>query len=65
MTLIQKYTTEILREFTQYDFDNRETGDLAKCIGNILLDFQEEVKEREKHKQPTLQNLKRLNNDYR
>ena len=43
MTLISKYTAEIIAEFVNYNFDNRDDKDMSKIISNILFEFQQEA----------------------
>ncbi len=61
MTLISSATTAILHEMVSFKFDNRETGDLAKAISQILYDFEESIMEREKFNKP-LHNLRNTHN---
>ena len=61
MTLISKYTTRILGEVVNFKFDNRESSDLSKAIGQHLADFQDELKQRQSINTP-LRKLRNLNN---
>ena len=63
MTLVSKYTTLLLQNELEYSFDNKDAGDYAKSVTDILVSFRDEIlQESQFTPSGKLHKLKRLSN---